>query len=323
MNKKRLILIFSVLIVVFLVAYVLIRQISDNTPTENISASIPCPSDPVCIEINAETDFTLLRTDNGWQLAEDEKFPLDSVTCSTLYAALMNLRAQRTIDDGDTSAFGFDAPRCTMTVTDADGTLYRYILGNHNPYNNLSYFSANDAIFMIDSITAQYFLYNTLDFIEEDTAPDIDEADVTYFEVRSATNSWYYTLTASDNAYLASGTLVNAAQPDSMISVDAAAALSLIRNFTMLYFFDCAAYNADNETLVQYGLDEPFATVYLEYTVKDADGNAISMPFAMHFGIRDGKYIYVRMEGSDMVFTANVNETLQFLSPDFASIQTE
>jgi len=323
MKPKRLILIFGILIVLFAVAYLILLRTPDNVSADTAAAAIPCPADPVVIDIAAAESFTLARIDNTWRLVQDENFPLDTVTCSTLYAALTDLTALRTVEGGDTASFGFDTPQCTMTVTDADETEYRYLLGNYNAYNDLYYFSANDVVFMIDSITAQYFLYNTLDFIIEDTIPEIDEADVTRFEVRSASSTWYYALTYTDGQYAASGTLVDISAPDTPCTLDAAAAMSMIRDFTMLYFFDCAAYNTNAESLAEFGLDTPFATVYLEYTAKTADGETVSIPFAMHFGSRTDDYIYVRMEDSDMVFTAYVNEVMQFLSPNFDSMKTE
>ena len=57
------------------------------------------------------------------------------------------------------------------------------------------------------------------------------------------------------------------------------------------------------------------------YEQEDENGQAQRLSFRYDFGSQteDG-YIYVRMEGSDMIFLAYYNEAAQFLSPDFAAL---
>jgi hypothetical protein len=328
MNKKRSIFLLCALILLFGTGYYILQH-AETAPGEQADVpALPVPQTVQSIEISyGQEDFRIIQHADGWKLASDADFPLDTPQCTALQNALTSLQAAREVEGGDYKAFGFEEPLCRICAVDSDGTEYNYILGNRNDYNGLYYLSCGDeTVYMLDAAAAELFFIGSYDLINADKAPDIDEDRVCSLSVQSASGIWNYTLerteTDGSTGYQISGSMLDPNAPEHRRPADPDSSVALIQDITLLYLYSCVEYRADDaQKLALYGLSEPAAQATIVYEQEDENGQAQRLSFRYDFGSQteDG-YIYVRMEGSDMIFLAYYNEAAQFLSPDFAAL---
>ncbi len=329
MNRKRSIFFLCVLILLFGAGYCIMQYVQTLQPKEDASAlALPVPEDAQSIQISyAQESFCIFQYGEGWQLASDKDFPLETSLCNALNTTLASLQAVREVDGGDPDSFGLNQPLCRIHAVDVNGTEYEYTLGNYNEYNGLYYLSCGgETIYMLEAAAAESFFIGVYDLIAADEAPDIDADRIYGLSVQSASGTWQYMLEREDSsdgsAYQISGSLLDPNAPDIQHAADPDASLALFKNIALLYLYSCVEYCADDmQTLSEYGLSEPAAQVTVLYEQEDEEGQAQRLSFQYDFGTQteDG-YIYVRMQGSDMIFLAYYNEAAQFLSPDFAAL---
>lgn len=322
MNKKRVILILCVVILIFGAGYTAVSLLQKQSPNEDEPAEFLLSGDIDCIAIEyGGRTTTLGLSEEGWSLKEDAGFPLKASACDALKANLSSLTAVRKIEGGDLREFGLDSPVCTVTGSLGGEQKYRLSFGNQNKAYDVYYLGTDHGIYTVKTGDAEVFFIDAYDLIHIDTAPQIDEDQIVSLEVRSDSGKWYYSLikdTSGDEAvYRASGTLVNIAEPDKEVALENGKVLDMLKSFSLLYFYDCVSYDADtDDELAVFGLDAPVAQVTAVY--ETADGERLS--YEIDFGAQTDKYIYLSIEGSDMVYTAYTSEVLAFTSPDFPSM---
>ncbi|MBQ3880282.1 MAG: DUF4340 domain-containing protein [Oscillospiraceae bacterium] len=264
-----------------------------------------------------DESFALTLENGVWTLEGDADFPLDQTLCQALADRLYTMKPVETVEGGDRADFGLDPAACTLTAEDTQGTTLVYTFGSYNAYAGLTYFSDGAQVFLIEPSDAQAFLVGPYDLLGLEKPMPVDAQRVTSLSVRTLSGQWRYTLTRENESFTACGTLVDAANPALAYSADPDYAESLVKACSMLYLYECAAYRAQDEALEVYGLRTPTARVELCYRETDAEEESTVVYL---FGARDGGRIYVQVEGTDAVYTADENEAAQFLAPDFGKL---
>lgn len=102
--------------------------------------------------------YTLENTADGWVLAQDPAYHLDSSACDTMRTALMALNAKREITAQAGEDYGFADPQLTVTVT-AAGESTTLTFGAENPVTGDLYVqkAGDDAIYTVDGNKAACF----------------------------------------------------------------------------------------------------------------------------------------------------------------------
>ena len=272
--------------------------------------------------------LSFLSSNDGWIYAGDSSFPLNTSYIDKMLQALSEIRASRTIEaPEDLEQYGLSEPVCTITVTAGETTELR--IGDETGMGGERYLSLGDGnVYLVDEDILDSFAYGLYDLVKKEVIPSMEE--VTSFQVESKNNS--YCLKYLENSGLA--------YSDSYVwfmdnggayqTLDTELTESLLQTVTNMKWKDCVNYKADKAALVQYGLDEPAATVTVNYRMtaevetneKDSDGNAVTETvttqesFVLELGSASGSSCYARLAGSEMVYlvSGDILDTLLYTS---------
>lgn len=217
-----------------------------------------------------------------------------------------------------------------MTVTTQDGD-YTLAIGDETTMGGQRYASTGDgSVYLVDSSLLDAFSYGLYAFVAEEDIPAMN--DLTAFTVESG-NRDLNLVYLEDSGLAYSDHYVWFQQDgENYTTLDTELTESFIENITLLTWSQCVNYHADEETLAEYGLDEPAAVVTVDYVettqedsgLTDEDGNPIydtletDYTFVLEIGNYDGEYCYARIAGSDMVYyiDATVADAMVYLSLD-------
>lgn len=234
------------------------------------------------------------RANGGWAYDGDAAFPVDVSYLTAMLGTLAEVRANKTIPDvSDLSQYGLAEPVCAVTVT-AGGEGTPLLFGSETGMGGEVYCSVGDGnVYLVDSYVPGYFSYGLLDVVEKEELPLAGY--VTGFCVDAEGE----TLTA-DRAEDAEGKAGWISQEKSM-TADAEKVNDFILLLTGLTGGRCVSYNADDETLEEYGLRSASAgKIVLFWTDGEAAQN-ISLTIGA--GIDGGSYVCI--DGSNMVYAVD------------------
>ena len=256
-----------------------------------------------------EEDWITFRVKGGkWIYGEDETFPLNQETLSTMAAAISTIGATRAVEEGSEADYGLDNPLCEIHITYGGNTTYRYAIGDLNAFNGEYYFRNDDGkIYMIASGLLPYFQKTLNDLIVLDTPVN----DI---------NSAYLT-----------GITVTGKDGESKRVTDVDDMSELYSLFAALNCTEWADAYADSaEMAEQYGIDQT-AGITVSYKnsvdVTDASGNVQSTLMdttaTVYFGnaVSDGSGVYYTLPKSTIVYTAEnelyaqIMEYLEYIPP--------
>lgn len=111
----------------------------------------------IVLHYQGET-HTLLYTADGWTLAEDPAYHLDTSACNTMLTALSSLNAKRELSPQAGEDYGFAEPALTIEVT-AAGETDTYTFGASNTMTGDLYVRKNnsDVIYTVSGTKAACF----------------------------------------------------------------------------------------------------------------------------------------------------------------------
>ena len=111
----------------------------------------------IVLHYQGETN-TLLYTADGWTLAEDPAYHLDTSACNTMLTALSSLNAKRELSPQAGEDYGFAEPALTIEVT-AAGETDTYTFGTSNTMTGDLYVCKNnsDVIYTVSGTKAACF----------------------------------------------------------------------------------------------------------------------------------------------------------------------
>ncbi len=284
MNKnKKLGLLVGALVVVSAAAFGISRI---QTHQEKIQSG-----ESVLISISADDASTVSWTtdsgelaftkgeDGSWTYEADDAFPVSTTEIENLLASFTELTSSYTIEEAeDTDQYGLDDPVCTISLT-ADDTEYTIELGGYSTMDSQRYASIGDGnVYLLDEDLYETFDLELSSLIQNDTLPNFDSissvtfsglADYTFTKEDDSTLSW-----CESDTYYTDGNPLDTDKVDSYIST-----------IRYLGLTEYATYNATEEELEAYGLDDPVLTAEIAYTDENEDGDAEDGTFTIALGI--------------------------------------
>lgn len=272
-KKKNLYIMLGVLVVICIAAFAVSRHEEKKEQIKN--------SGEVVLEISTEDvtalswtnengTFSFTKGEDTWSYDEDEAFPVDTEKIDHLLELFQSFTASFVIDDvEDYSQYGLEDPAYTIEITTADGTT-SIQLGDFSKMDQQRYFSMGDGkAYLAENDPAEDFDAVLADMILDDSLPSMDTAKTITFS-----GSQDYTITRNeegksicqDDVYFSDDKPLDTDNVDSYLS-----------NLQYLSLGDYVTYNATEEELKTYGLDDPTLTVTLEYTpAKDSEDSSDS-----------------------------------------------
>jgi len=306
---------------------------------------------------NEETDFKVLKfnknSSNEWHYSEIDDFPLKQSYMTVMAKTLEEIKASRVISSdeaGELSEYGFDKPSLTVWFKEKDGTEHTFLVGNRNETTENYYFKMSDDnnVYLIDGELTIGFMYGLYDLFDMETFPLVETTSYKHIDITNGDKHIQFNAVVAEDAeeyiendyvekditwYAADGNS-NDYKLANQISVKAMA-----EEMTNFAFYRAVDYKVTEKDYSKYGFDNPTAVIKVDYQVLDEstaelveveDGinevkcDTIDKSYVLYIGNRtsDSAYAedyYVRIDGSDKVYTMETSVLQRFINLDTES----
>ena len=259
-------------------------------------------------------ELSFVKTDDVWHLEGDEAFPVDGEKVLTALTALTPLEAQplsEQTEDAATYGISDDSDRVTLTTADGE-TVIRF--GDNNPLATGRYCAPDggDGVYLASATALDALTTDVMDFIKMEEVPDM--TDTVGWSIESAGTTVQVLSRQQDEDSLDGFTW----ESEGGKPLDTGSVESTLSYLTGLSYLRCAAYAP--ESLAEYGLDTPQATVRVTY--RDAEGQEAQLAWRLGAETDDG--FYASPEGSKHVYVIDAalgQAVLDGASTDFSAKQ--
>lgn len=248
-------------------------------------------SDAIILELPADTVEALSweytedglgfhKGKSGWLYDDDDAFPVSEDKVNDILSNFEAFGASFIIENvEDYSQYGLDDPECTIHLRTAEQS-YDIKLGAFSKMDEQRYVDIGDGNVYLVSNDPMDFLQSSLSsMIEHDDTPGFENvADITF------SGSENYTIVKTEDSpntyntedvYFAQ---INGAE----LPLDTDDVTNYLNTVTSLDLLTYVTYNATEEELASYGLDDPELTVNVNYTYMDEDDNEVSDTCVFH-----------------------------------------
>ena len=275
-RAKRLYILLGVLAVLCAVT---VGVLSYNEKQEEIKTSGETilavdPDTVTALSWENETATLAFHKDETWLYDEDEAFPTDQEAIDELLDTFEQFNAAFIIENvTDYAQYGLDDPICTIDLTAGENS-YQIQLGDYSAMDSQRYVSIGDGnVYLAVSDPDEVFEVELSDLIDQDEVPSFDKVEsISFAGAESGEITWQeytddspYTWCADDVYFLKQG--------DDLLPLSTALVEGYLSDISNTSFTDYVTYNATDEDLATYGLDEPELTVTVAYTETTADGD--------------------------------------------------
>lgn len=272
-RSKQLYILLSVLAVVGVVTFAVTRYEEKQEQIE-VSGEVVLEIDPAAVQtLSWEYDSEPLafHKDETWIYDTDEAFPVDEDKIDELLGVFEAFSAAFTIEDvSDYSQYGLDDPVCTISLSTGD-TDYEIQLGDFSAMDSQRYVSLGDGnVYLATADPLDYFDATLRDMIDNDEAPSFDTVQEIRFEGDQTYQIVYQEYTEDSSYTYCSDDVYFVQQDEDMLPLDTERVDSYLSSMESLALTDYATYNAAEEDLAAYGLDDPELSVTVSYTPEDS-----------------------------------------------------
>ena len=205
-----------------------------------------------------------------WYYDADETFPVDEDAISALLEGFQSFGVSFIIEEvEDYGQYGLDDPVCTIRLT-AGEDQYEIQLGDFSTLDAQRYVSIGDGnVYLVQEDPLDAFDVELSDLIDNDNLPYVGTADQISAEGEDPLRITWQEESSSyreEDHYFV--TVDGEAQP-----LDTGLVEDFLYTLSSLDLTEYMTYNAGEDDLATYGLDDPERTITLDYTTQDEDGN--------------------------------------------------
>lgn len=325
---KKLVLLLGVLLVLMTVTVLVMEFAPDENAEEEAAVTVfTLDMDQVTgLSWTYEGEEVSLERDaeNNWTYPADDAFPLDQSYPDAMVQALSEIQADRIIEEPeDLSEYGLADPVCSITVQ-ADETR-QLAIGDETSLGGQRYLSLGDGnVYLVDASLLDDFALGLYDIVAKETIPSM--TDVSSFQIQSGSTTLTIDYTEEEGLAYSDQYTWFWNQDGTLTALDTGLTSTLLETITSLSWNSCVAYQATQDQLSQWGLDDPSVIVTVSYVESsqvetnetDEDGQPIyetketPKTFTLELGDYDGDTCYARLAGSTMVYQVDgsVRDTL-------------
>lgn len=284
-RAKRIYALLGVLAVVCIVTVFVVKHEEKQENIRN-SGEVVLEVDVDSVEsISWENESASLsfHKEDSWLYDDDTAFPVNEEKISELIGQFEAFSAAFIIEDvSDYSQYGLDDPVCTIELV-AGETTYEITLGDYSAMDSQRYVSIGDGnVYLATNDPLDYFDATLSDMILNDETPSFDNVTSIDFKGSDSYHVVYqeysedspYTYCEDDVYFKENG--------EELLPLDTSLVNSYLSSITYLDLSDYMTYNAGEEDLAVYGLDNPELTVTVQYTPDEEDSSgAASQTFTI------------------------------------------
>ena len=278
-RAKRLYVLLGVLVVVCAAAFAAVTY-QEQKEAIRTSGEVVLEVDPETVQSLSWTyeDETLAfhkDEEETWLYDGDEAFPVDQVRLQTLLEQFQEFRAAFVIEDvTDYAQYGLDDPVCTITLSTGEED-YEITLGDYSTMDSQRYVSTGDGqVYLAVSDPLDYFDASLDDMIDDDETPLFGQVEQIQFDGADSYQVIYQEYTDDSPYTYCSDDVYFKQEGDDLLPLDTARVEGYLSTIEYLSLDEHVAYNATEEDLATYGLDDPELTVTIQHVPEDGDGTA-------------------------------------------------
>ena len=282
---KRILVLAAVLVVVSLATFAMTRYEEKQEQIQNSDAIIlEIPGDTVTAlswEFTSGDGLAFSRTEDGWKYQEDEAFPVSEEKISDILANFESYGVTFIIENvDDYGQYGLDEPEATLHLVTEEQS-FDIKLGDFSRMDEQRYIDIGDGnVYLVSSDPMDYLSSSLSDMILHDDTPGFESVvDITF------TGSENYTIVRTDGSsdtYAPEDDIYFVERSGETLPLDTASVRQYLNTVTSLDLLDYVTYNATEEELASYGLDEPVLSVTVNYTHTDDDGGTVPGTCVFH-----------------------------------------
>ncbi|RHR10043.1 DUF4340 domain-containing protein [Pseudoflavonifractor sp. AF19-9AC] len=284
-RAKRICALLGVLAVVCIVTVFVVKH---EEKQENIRNSgevvLEVDADSVqSISWENESDSLSFHKEDGWLYDDDTAFPVNEEKINELIGQFEAFSAAFIIEEvSDYSQYGLDNPICTIELA-TEETTYEITLGNYSAMDSQRYVSIGDGnVYLATNDPLDYFDATLSDMILNDETPSFDHAESIDFKGSDSYHVVYQEYTEDSPYTYCEDDVYFKENGEELLPLDTSLVNSYLSSITYLDLSDYMTYNAGEEDLATYGLDDPELTVTVQYTPDEEDGSeATSQTFTI------------------------------------------
>ena len=217
-------------------------------------------------------ETTFEKKDDSWVKKDETAFPVNQTTLDSAASAIEKVEADRVLKKvDDLTEYGLDSPSNTITVDTSDGTT-KFNIGDENTSTNQYYITKDDddnTVYVVAASTVTPFMDSLYDYAQGEDFPTIDSSTVKKVQVSEDKDS--YVLEENSDGATWDVSSDGSSDKETADTTAAGNVTSGLGNFAFDQFAD---YNA--EDLSKYGLDNPYATITVDYQEEVEDTSSDS-----------------------------------------------
>lgn len=214
-----------------------------------------------------QDDALSFHKDGTWLYDGDEAFPVNGETLEAMLEQFQSFTAAFIIENvEDYSQYSLDAPICTINLEAGDQT-YEIKLGDYSKMDSQRYVDIGDGnVYLMKNDPLDYFDAELSDVIRHDEVPAFGQVDGIRF---SGTENYSVSYEENGgNSYRDSDVYYTQRDGD-LLPLDTSKVYAYLNEIGYLSLTNYVTYNATDEELQNYGLDQPELKVCVDYYNED------------------------------------------------------
>ena len=284
---KKLGVLLGVLVVACIATFALTHYEEEQEQIKNSDAIIlEIPTDSVTSlswEYEEEGSLSFHKGEDGWLYDEDEAFPVSEEKVHDILSEFEAFGVSFIIENvEDYSQYGLDEPEMTYHIGTEEAS-YDMKLGAFSTMDQQRYVDIGDGnVYLVSEDPMDYVSSALSDMILDDDTPGFENVVDIRFE--GAENYMIQRLEDTDYSYSENDVYFTQKNGE-YLPLDKSAVTQYLNTITSLDLLSYVTYNATEEELAEYGLDEPELTVTVNYTQTDQaseDGEQIPGTCVIH-----------------------------------------
>lgn len=280
MKKGKKLLLLTAVLAVFIAGTLILKNINRaKDASEN-----PAEEKPVVLAVDKDTlqeisytyegeTLRFIKAEDHWQYADNPSFPLKETMVSSMADTLKNITATRTVADtlDQAEEYGLKTPSVTVTAVSTDGTKHTLYFGDRNDvtYDTYVYVEGSQTVYTVSSSVANRFKYKLYGLITDESFPDIESSAITKLTYAAPDKNLTlsYFPNGSDLSYSSLYQWFTEREDASLMPLEGDKVNTYLSSVADISTTGTLDYDASQEELAAYGLDEPEAMITVDYTV--------------------------------------------------------
>lgn len=282
---KRVLILAAVLVVVCIATFALsqFEEEQEQIRTSN-EIILQIPTDTVqslSWEYSGGGSLAFNKTDDGWKYQDDEAFPVSEEKVLNILEHFEEYGVTFVITDvTDYAQYGLDEPECTLHLATGERS-YDIKMGEFSKMDEQRYIDIGDGnVYLVSEDPLEYVDSSLSSMIAHDDTPGFETVvDITF------AGSENYTIVRTDdspNTYDPEDDIYFVERDGKTVPLNTASVRTFLNTITALDLLNYASYNATEEELKTFGLEEPMLSVTVNYTYTNDDDETVADTCVIH-----------------------------------------